>query len=111
MDARVAAFDDAVEASFGFLIAEGFVAAPAEESGPLTRRPYSRIFTFRSSHSELDCALVLAFAGDDEIVTKMRSSSGARAEHRANAHKGHAVRKAVGEHAVRVQVELADRRG
>ena len=99
-------FEPEARAAFSFLSGQGYTVA-SEPAGDAGRRPRSVTLRFRSPKATVETSLILGFAGDDGVQTRLLTITGSTELGPTVVHKGHEMRKALEEHAKAVQAALA----
>lgn len=107
VDFREKTFEAEARKRFGFLVRAGFALLPSEPSRATDRRPRTVQVTYESDRARVETCLVLGFGGDDGVVTFVDSTEGSFEFGPMNAHKGHAMRKALEVQSAQVAEALA----
>ena len=95
MDFREKTFAAETAHRFGFLVEAGFVALPVELPETTDRLPRSTSVRFHGPIARVEVRLALAFAGEDEVATRVETVNGRFEFGPTTAHKGHEMRKAL----------------
>lgn len=102
VDWRVKTFEPEAVSAFAFLTDRGF-AHNTEKPADMNARPRSIVVRFHGPDMVVEVRLDLAFMGEDTVVTAVQTVDGPYEFGPATAHKGHEMRKALGEQASEVR--------